>query len=210
MKNFQIIVCIAITILGANSYAQEKKMADSQKEELKVRLEEYFAKLALTEEQKVSYEEITKRQGEQIKLIKESGLSREEKLSEIRRIQSDKDNELKVLLTEEQYQFYLENKRQQRNNLLENHEGEFAEYLERLELSEEQRPQYIEISKRYGEQLKQLKNSSKSRLSKYRAYKSIQKNKNAEMKSLLSKEQYKVYEEIQEEVQKKIKEKRNQ
>lgn len=89
---------------------------------------------------------------------------------------------------------------------MENYSEEFTEYLNRLDLSEEQQPKFIEISKRYREQFKALKNSSKSRLSKYREYKGKQNNKNSEMKSLLSQEQYEVYLEVQEEVQKKVKE----
>lgn len=210
MRTIKTLTMLVLLLMATLTQAQDKKLSEAQKEEMKANLEVYFEKLALSEEQKASYQEIATKYGEQTKLIKESGLSKEEKLNEIKRIQSDKDNEMKGLLSEEQYQVYLDNKQQQRSKLLEQYGGEFAEYLERLDLSEEQKPQYIEISKRYGDELKQLKNSSKSRLSKYRAYKSIQKNKNNEMKALLSKEQYTVYEEIQEEVQKKIKEKRNQ
>ena len=45
-------------------------------------------------------------------------------------------------------------------------------------------------------------------MSKYKKVKSIRKNKDAEMKHLLSKDQYKVYLEKQEEMQKKMKEQR--
>lgn len=210
MKTIRIICCLTLAVLSVNSFAQEEKLTDAQKDEMKAQLEQYFERLDLSEEQKIAYEELSRKYGDQLKFIKESGLSKEGKLKEIQRIQSDRNMEFKKLLSEEQYLVYLENKEQQRGLLLENYSGEFVEYLNRLDLSDEQRPRYIEISQRYGEQLKQLKTSSKSRLSKYRAYKSIQNDKNTEMKSLLSGEQYKVYEEIQEEIKQKIKEKRNQ
>jgi hypothetical protein len=53
-----------------------------------------------------------------------------------------------------------------------------------------------------------VKASGARRMSKYKKVKSIRKNKDAEMKTLLSKDQYKVYLEKQEEMSKKIKERR--
>jgi uncharacterized membrane protein len=82
------------------------------------------------------------------------------------------------------------------------------EYAAALSLSEEQQPKFEEITKKYAEQMKALKDNSGSRLSKYKKMKSIQINKNAEMKKLLSKDQYKVYLDKQEEMQKKMKERR--
>lgn len=83
------------------------------------------------------------------------------------------------------------------------------EYAAALNLSEEQKPQFEEITKKYADQMKVVKDSGGSRLSKFRKVKSIRKNKNKEMKKLLSKEQYEVYLDKQEEMQKKMKEKRN-
>ena len=116
---------------------------------------------------------------------------------------------MKELLSEEQYLVYQDFKTDQRNTLMENYSGEFEAYINRLDLADDQKSQYIEISKRYANQLMVLKNSSKSRFSKYRAYKDIQSSKNKEMKALLSSKQYKVYLEIQKELQEKIKERRN-
>jgi len=53
-----------------------------------------------------------------------------------------------------------------------------------------------------------LKDNGGSRLSKYKKLKSIRKNKDAEMKRLLSKEQYKAYLEKQSENGKKMQERR--
>ncbi|WP_299556011.1 hypothetical protein [Seonamhaeicola sp.] len=79
---------------------------------------------------------------------------------------------------------------------------------EKLDLSEDQKKTYEDITKKYGLEMINLKESGKGRLSKYKAYKSIIENKNKEMKALLSEEQYATYEEIQEEMQKRMK-KRN-
>ena len=80
------------------------------------------------------------------------------------------------------------------------------EYAAALDLSEDQRLKFEEITKKYAKQMIAVKDSGASRMSKYKKVKSIRKNKDAEMKTLLSKDQYKVYLEKQEEMSKKIKE----
>ena len=81
-------------------------------------------------------------------------------------------------------------------------------YFEKLDLSEAQKPQFEDITKKYGAQMMDLKESGKGRLAKYKAYKAILENKNEEMHTLLSEEQYAIYLETQEELQQKMKEKR--
>ena len=51
-----------------------------------------------------------------------------------------------------------------------------------------------------------LKESNKGRLAKYKEFKTIRKNKDAEMKAILSEEQFEAYLETQEEMQQKMKE----
>ncbi|MGB5820926.1 MAG: hypothetical protein WBG90_15680 [Saonia sp.] len=203
MKNIALVILLVISTVTT---AQERKVSDAQKNEVEENLAQYFAKLNLTEEQKVSYEEVIKKYGEQHRFIKESGLSEMEKLKEIQKIRSQKDAEMKKLLTKEQYEAYKAFKAKVQKIAMENYSGEFTEYLNRLDLSEEQQSKFIEISKRYRGQFMALKNSPKSRLSKYREYKDMQNNKDSEMQSLLSPDQYEVYLEVQHEVQKKIRE----
>ena len=97
-------------------------------------------------------------------------------------------------------------------NLTEEQKEEIKKNLEAyaaaLHLSEEQKPKFEEITKKYAEQMKAVKDSDGRPMSKFKKVKSIRKNKDADMKSLLSKDQYKVYLEKQKEIQKKIKERR--
>lgn len=88
-------------------------------------------------------------------------------------------------------------------------ETQLEVYFQKLDLSEKQKPKFEEITKKYGKQMMALKESDKGRLSKYKEYKSIMNNKNREMKALLSDKQYIIFEKTQEEMQKKMKEKRN-
>ena len=89
---------------------------------------------------------------------------------------------------------------------------EFAANMEEfflaLDRSEEQKPQFREISQRYAEEMKAVRDGGGGKLQKLNKLKAIRKNKNAEMKDLLSEEQYQVYLEKQEENQKKMKENR--
>ena len=73
-------------------------------------------------------------------------------------------------------------------------------YAVALHLSEEQKPKFEEITKKYAKQMKAVKDSNDRPMSKFKKVKSIRKNKDAEMKQLLSKDQYKVYLEKQEEM----------
>ena len=82
------------------------------------------------------------------------------------------------------------------------------EYAAALNLSEDQKPKFEAITKKYAEQMKAVKDGGGRKLQKYKKVKSIRKNKDAEMKTLLSKDQYEVYLEKQEEMNKKIKERR--
>ena len=64
---------------------------------------------------------------------------------------------------------------------------QFEEHFKELNLSDQQ------ISKKYGLQIKSLKNSSQSKFNKYRKIKGIKKSKDKDMKALLNHEQYSLY-----------------
>ena len=66
-----------------------------------------------------------------------------------------------------------------------------------------------EITKKYGLKMRALKNSDEPKRSKFKSMKSIKNDKNAEMKTLLSDEQYKAYIELQEERMAKLKDRKN-
>lgn len=82
------------------------------------------------------------------------------------------------------------------------------ESFEILDLSEEQKLKFKEITKKYVLQMKTLKNSNQSKSKKIQEFKTIIEFKNKEMKELLSSEQYNVYEETQKERIKAMKENR--
>lgn len=80
---------------------------------------------------------------------------------------------------------------------------------ERLALTPEQEGPFIEISKKYALKLKDLKASDENRKDKFKKLKEIQGQKNEDIKSMLSNQQFITYLEIQSERKAKLKERRN-
>lgn len=80
------------------------------------------------------------------------------------------------------------------------------EYLATLELTDEQKEQFQEISAKYADKLLSLKASNGSMLSKKKKAKGIKSDKAAEIKDLLSDEQYATYESFKDELAAKQKE----
>lgn len=87
-------------------------------------------------------------------------------------------------------------------------ETQIDTYLTNLDLPDHQKPKFEEITRRYGKQLLELKESDKGRLLKYKEFKAIRKKKDAEMKNLLSNEKYETYLETQNKIQEKMIEKK--
>ena len=80
---------------------------------------------------------------------------------------------------------------------------------QKLQLSEEQKIKFKEISRNYAEKMKSLRDSKEQRLAKLKQLKSIQMAKDAEMKILLSETQYNTYLELKAERKGRLKERRN-
>lgn len=75
-----------------------------------------------------------------------------------------------------------------------------------LSLTEEQYPKVKAINLKYAQKNEQILKGSGSKLSRYKAVKSSQKEKKREMKAVLTKEQFKKYEEMLDEMEAEAKE----
>lgn len=84
----------------------------------------------------------------------------------------------------------------------------YEAYQEKLNLTDEQAPLVEEINLKFYEGLSELRNSSASRLSKYRKFKGLDADRDKGMKSVLSSEQYKVYQEFKKENREEFKSRR--
>lgn len=73
------------------------------------------------------------------------------------------------------------------------------EQIEALQLTGERKEAFIEISDKYFEKMKTIRESKASRMSKFKELKSLQSDKNAEMEQLLSESELKTFKELQKE-----------
>ena len=81
-------------------------------------------------------------------------------------------------------------------------------YTEKLNLTEEQKPIVEEINIAFFEALSKLKNSNGSRMEKYRTFKVVSSTRDKEMKKVLTKEQFAIYKENQQQQRDNFKERR--
>jgi hypothetical protein len=84
----------------------------------------------------------------------------------------------------------------------------FEAYKEKLNLTEEQAPEVQKINAEYFEVLADLKKSDASKMDKLRTFRDAKSTRDAKMKNVLSKEQYKMYTEFQAEMREEMKENR--
>ncbi|WP_375587351.1 hypothetical protein [Flagellimonas aurea] len=85
------------------------------------------------------------------------------------------------------------------------YEALLQEQVETLQLSGQKKEDFLSISHKYNEKIKDIGNSEGSKFSKFKALKSLQKEKNDELESLLSKEEFKLFKELQKENRKMLK-----
>jgi hypothetical protein len=111
MKNVKtVLACVMALCLSTVTQAQEKaQAADSQRQESVDRLKSDVSRLSLTEEQKAPFLEITKKYAEKVKAVNaNTDLSKIDRLKEVKTLRIAKDEEVKSLLTEEQFKTYQE------------------------------------------------------------------------------------------------------
>jgi Ni/Co efflux regulator RcnB len=84
----------------------------------------------------------------------------------------------------------------------------YQAYKEKLHLNEDQSKKVDAINTTYFEGISELKKSNASKLSKYKKFKSLNAERDKSMKEVLTKEQYKIYKEQQEERKEEFKHRR--
>jgi hypothetical protein len=121
MKALKILsFFFALFLLGANtSFAQSKEteLSDEQKEELTQNMEEFLEVLNLSEKQKPEFEAITKKYAVQMKAVKENGGGKYKMYKKVKSIQKNKNSEMKKLLSEDQYEIYLEKQKEMQKRM---------------------------------------------------------------------------------------------
>lgn len=110
MKNFKLaFAAIVFSAFAANAQTQDKpKLTDAQKQEMKAQFKESKERLALTPDQEKSFIAINKKYAPEMKAVKQSETDRKEKHQKMKDLRDRKNDEIKAMLSEKQYQTYLE------------------------------------------------------------------------------------------------------
>ncbi len=109
---------MAFAMVFIGGFAQTK-MTEQEKQEAIARYQAYMEKLNLTEEQKPLVEEANMKYFEGLSTLKKSGASRLEKYKTFKSLSSTRDDEMKKILTPDQYKIYKENQAEQREQFKE-------------------------------------------------------------------------------------------
>ena len=86
--------------------------------------------------------------------------------------------------------------------------AKYQEYKEKLNLTEDQSKKVDAINSTWFEGIAELRNSSSSKMAKYKRYKSLNADKDKQMKEVLTKEQFKTYKQQQKEMKSDFKQRR--
>jgi len=86
---------------------------------------------------------------------------------------------------------------------------EMEAFVATLNLTEDQKTEFKSINDKYRVQMEEVRDSGSGKFSKMRKLKSINKDKNKEVKAILNDDQYDLYLVQQEKMKKKMKERRN-
>lgn len=122
MKSLRIYLTVAaFALLVTNVSAQ--RMSDEQKQEMRERYDQYRTELNLTKEQEAQVEDINRKFFEGLALIRESSDRRLGKYKMYKSLQADRDRDMKVVLTSDQYKRYQEFQKEMREEFRENRKG---------------------------------------------------------------------------------------
>jgi mannitol-specific phosphotransferase system IIBC component len=120
MKRFiRFALLVALVIVSVTASAQSK-MTEEQKKEAKARYEAYKQKLNLNEEQSKKVEEINTAFFAGMSELKSSGASKLSKYRKYKSLQSQKDKQMKEVLTKDQYKIYLQFQQEMKSTFKEN------------------------------------------------------------------------------------------
>ncbi len=117
-KLFTITFGLALLIVAGNVQAQSN-MTEEQKEEARARYEAYQEKLNLSDEQSPKVEEINLAYFEGLSELRNSNASRLSKYRKFKGLSSKRDEDMKAVLTDEQYEIYKEFQKETREDFKE-------------------------------------------------------------------------------------------
>lgn len=120
MKNLKKIYTVALFSLTVAMNAQDKpNISDEKKQEMVTKMKENRDRLNLTPEQEAPFKEITKRYALKLQGVKGSTMVRFEKLEKFKELQTQKNEEMKKLLSPEQFKTYVEIQEERKVKMME-------------------------------------------------------------------------------------------
>ena len=104
-------VVMSIIIMSNGLIAQESGLS---KENINTKISEQMESLNLNENQIKEFKDISKKFGKKLQALRNSDMNRWEKLKEIKNLNNERDKEMKVLLSKEQYKEFKKNRNNNR------------------------------------------------------------------------------------------------
>ena len=120
MKKLFTIAFGLVLLLAVEGVQAQSKMTEEQKEEARAKYEAYQEKLALTDEQAPKVEEINLTFYEGLSELRNSNASRLKKYRKFKELDSQRDKDMKAILTDDQYETYQEFKKESRDEFKSN------------------------------------------------------------------------------------------
>lgn len=108
-------VVMSIIIMSNGLIAQESGLS---KENIKTKISEQMESLNLNENQIKEFKDISKKFGKKLQALRNSDMNRWEKLKEIKNLNNERDKEMKVLLSKEQYKQFKKNRNNNRFKMI--------------------------------------------------------------------------------------------
>ncbi len=108
-------VVMSIIIMSNGLIAQESGLS---KENINTKISEQMESLNLNENQIKEFKDISKKFGKKLQALRNSDMNRWEKLKEIKNLNNERDKEMKVLLSKEQYKQFKKNRNNNRFKMI--------------------------------------------------------------------------------------------
>lgn len=116
MKKLKLI-SLSVVFVCTTTFlnAQTKQISDEKKIEHRKTFKANMEKLNLSEDQKTSFKAIQKKYGEKLRLVRQSEGDKSAKMSEIKAIMEQQNGEIKMILSESQYNDFIKMQEERKN-----------------------------------------------------------------------------------------------
>ena len=118
MKSTKYLLLFTITLVFYNCSSTKNTNQTTQSSDRAAQIEERMnilsAKLNLTDEQEIQFRNINEKYNNEMQSLRNSGGDRQSKIQSMRSIQERKNKDVQIILTDSQYQIYLDEMEKQR------------------------------------------------------------------------------------------------